>query len=493
MSIPADNMFGPSVASARIADAIIPAGNSADECSSTERYSARDLTDGVYFGLLLASANGAAPECKGGGKREFPEKTPPTNGIVRKSGVTRPGIELAVCHGGRRAETSGISRNRRPGSFANSFEDKLNLNLVYIQVCVSIEPLFVRQDQDEFEPVQNLQENKAQMSRYLVWGKTGASANEQLTLECTKDCGVWFVARSICEISGSRAGYISRLNVRPGVLRGKCWYTVRAVPGWQDVCVCVCVCGDRGRRGRCPWRGVLDVAGSRRVSRLLRGVATVYTFARRANWVTRQHRPRRHRHLDSTSDSCPSLAFIPLLSVYSTQVGSTMLSVRQLQFFANAVYLPAPITTYLVLSSSATNPVASASEITFSDNSRRARGGVVVRLLASQRGETGFDSRRGRPRIFACANRSGRSAGFLWGLPFPLLLHSGAILHFHLAPPLSAFKTSILASGRIFTRKTGGPNYSRSDTKFDPRALPYQRDLRVMSSLRGHLLCDRTL
>ncbi|KAJ8866088.1 hypothetical protein PR048_033612, partial [Dryococelus australis] len=43
--------------------------------------------------------NGAALECKGGGKRQIPEKTPRTSGIVRhyshmrKSGVTRPGIE----------------------------------------------------------------------------------------------------------------------------------------------------------------------------------------------------------------------------------------------------------------------------------------------------------------------------------------------------------------------------------------------------------------
>ncbi|KAJ8875905.1 hypothetical protein PR048_023812 [Dryococelus australis] len=43
---------------------------------------------------------------------------------------------------------------------------------------------------------------------------------------------------------------------------------------------------------------------------------------------------------------------------------------------------------------------------------------------------TGYDSRRGHSRIFACGNRAGRrrrwSAGFLGDLPFPTHLHSGA-------------------------------------------------------------------
>ncbi|KAJ8882425.1 hypothetical protein PR048_014233 [Dryococelus australis] len=47
---------------------------------------------------------------------------------------------------------------------------------------------------------------------------------------------------------------------------------------------------------------------------------------------------------------------------------------------------------------------------------------------------TGFDSRRGRSRIFACGNCAGRcrwSAGFLGDLPFPLSLNSGTIQQPH--------------------------------------------------------------
>ncbi|KAJ8888152.1 hypothetical protein PR048_007639 [Dryococelus australis] len=58
----------------------------------------------------------------------------------------------------------------------------------------------------------------------------------------------------------------------------------------------------------------------------------------------------------------------------------------------------------------------------------RARGGVVVRLLASHLGEPGLDSQRGRSRIFACGNRAVRCrslAGFfvLGYLPFSPHFH----------------------------------------------------------------------
>ncbi|KAJ8881069.1 hypothetical protein PR048_017542 [Dryococelus australis] len=57
------------------------------------------------------------------------------------------------------------------------------------------------------------------------------------------------------------------------------------------------------------------------------------------------------------------------------------------------------------------------------------RGGVVVRLLASNPGEPVSIPGLGRSRIFAFGNRAGRcrwSAGFLGDLPFPPPLHSGA-------------------------------------------------------------------
>ncbi|KAJ8877778.1 hypothetical protein PR048_022234 [Dryococelus australis] len=41
--------------------------------------------------------------------------------------------------------------------------------------------MFVSHALDEFAPVNNLQENKDRIPRYLVWGLTGAAANEQLT------------------------------------------------------------------------------------------------------------------------------------------------------------------------------------------------------------------------------------------------------------------------------------------------------------------------
>ncbi|KAJ8883536.1 hypothetical protein PR048_015380 [Dryococelus australis] len=69
--------------------------------------------------------------------------------------------------------------------------------------------------------------------------------------------------------------------------------------------------------------------------------------------------------------------------------------------------------------------------LTSPDKSRFNEGGVVVRLLASHTGEPGFDSRRGRSRIFACGNRSGRcplAGGFFRRSPVPPppSLYSGA-------------------------------------------------------------------
>ncbi|KAJ8881051.1 hypothetical protein PR048_017524 [Dryococelus australis] len=62
-------------------------------------------------------------------------------------------------------------------------------------------------------------------------------------------------------------------------------------------------------------------------------------------------------------------------------------------------------------------------------NQVRGRGGVMARLLASTLRRTGYDSRRGRPRILACGNLAGRcrrSAGFLGDLPSPPRFHFGA-------------------------------------------------------------------
>ncbi|KAJ8883445.1 hypothetical protein PR048_015288 [Dryococelus australis] len=64
---------------------------------------------------------------------------------------------------------------------------------------------------------------------------------------------------------------------------------------------------------------------------------------------------------------------------------------------------------------------------------------------------TGFDSRRGRSRIFACVIHAGRccwSAGFLGDILFPPPLHSNA-LHSHLFSHSPAFNTLMLRAAQI--------------------------------------------
>ncbi|KAJ8874850.1 hypothetical protein PR048_022739 [Dryococelus australis] len=65
---------------------------------------------------------------------------------------------------------------------------------------------------------------------------------------------------------------------------------------------------------------------------------------------------------------------------------------------------------------------------------------------------TGFDSRLGRPGIFAGRNRAGIcrwSAGFLGGLPFPCS-STPALLHTNLASPSAALKTSMLSAFSVY-------------------------------------------
>ncbi|KAJ8883340.1 hypothetical protein PR048_015183 [Dryococelus australis] len=77
----------------------------------------------------------------------------------------------------------------------------------------------------------------------------------------------------------------------------------------------------------------------------------------------------------------------------------------------------------------------------------------LITALGSHLCEPGFESQRGRFRIFGCENCAGRchwSTGFLGDLPFLPPLHSGATLYSpHLTSPSSALKTSILKAARI--------------------------------------------
>ncbi|KAJ8873386.1 hypothetical protein PR048_027022 [Dryococelus australis] len=95
------------------------------------------------------------------------------------------------------------------------------------------------------------------------------------------------------------------------------------------------------------------------------------------------------------------------------------------------------------------------------------RGGVVVRLLAFHQGETGFDSRRRRLRIFACGNRAGRchwSAGFFRGdLPFPPLLHPGAAPCSPRFTPIGSQDLNIKSSQNLFTSLLAPPPFCRDN------------------------------
>ncbi|KAJ8877826.1 hypothetical protein PR048_022284, partial [Dryococelus australis] len=80
----------------------------------------------------------------------------------------------------------------------------------------------------------------------------------------------------------------------------------------------------------------------------------------------------------------------------------------------------------------------------------RWRSGQTTRLPPRR---SGFDTRRGRFRIFACGNLTGRcrwSAGFLRGLTFPPPLHSGSCSTLtSLHPHRLALKTSMLRAAQI--------------------------------------------
>ncbi|KAJ8878427.1 hypothetical protein PR048_019005 [Dryococelus australis] len=83
---------------------------------------------------------------------------------------------------------------------------------------------------------------------------------------------------------------------------------------------------------------------------------------------------------------------------------------------------------------------------------RWGRGGLVVRLLASPQRRTGFDSRRGHTRIFACGKRVGRcrwSAGFFLVISRLHRSFIPALLHTHFSSPSSDLKTLRLRAAQI--------------------------------------------
>ncbi|KAJ8872578.1 hypothetical protein PR048_026184 [Dryococelus australis] len=108
---------------------------------------------------------------------------------------------------------------------------------------------------------------------------------------------------------------------------------------------------------------------------------------------------------------------------------------------------------------------------------------LLVRLLTSHLGETGFDSMRCRSQIFACGNRAGRrrySAGFLGDLPFPAL---PAFWRCSVPTSLHPHRAAPSAVDRLHDRSPRPPNSLR-DAQFlepahpsvRPRALPTSAD-----------------
>ncbi|KAJ8883342.1 hypothetical protein PR048_015185 [Dryococelus australis] len=81
------------------------------------------------------------------------------------------------------------------------------------------------------------------------------------------------------------------------------------------------------------------------------------------------------------------------------------------------------------------------------------RRGVVVRLLASHRNESGSIPDRGRSRILACGNRAGTMpllGGFLEGLPFNPRHYIPTLLHTHLTSRSSTLNTPYCWSVKPF-------------------------------------------
>ncbi|KAJ8866987.1 hypothetical protein PR048_032849 [Dryococelus australis] len=86
-------------------------------------------------------------------------------------------------------------------------------------------------------------------------------------------------------------------------------------------------------------------------------------------------------------------------------------------------------------------------------SSHRRRGDLVVRLFVSYQGEPdGFDSQRGRSRIFASKNRGGRcrwSSCFLGVLPSPPFSFRCCFILISVPSPSSALKTLMLRAVQI--------------------------------------------
>ncbi|KAJ8894583.1 hypothetical protein PR048_007247 [Dryococelus australis] len=92
--------------------------------------------------------------------------------------------------------------------------------------------------------------------------------------------------------------------------------------------------------------------------------------------------------------------------------------------------------------------------------SRRGRGGVVVRLLASDHSEPGSIPGGVTPWIFACGNRTERcrlSAGFYRGSPVSPRHCIPVLLHTHLASPSAALKTSTLRAVKFSSLTHSSP------------------------------------
>ncbi|KAJ8898166.1 hypothetical protein PR048_003526 [Dryococelus australis] len=106
-----------------------------------------------------------------------------------KSGVNRPGIEP----GSQWWEASSLTT--QPALPHDQQPDRIDFKRVYAEVTFAIVSEFIRHALDDSAPIADLQGNKKRIPYCKMWGKTGATANEQ-TSEVQLNKGSWSLAYS---------------------------------------------------------------------------------------------------------------------------------------------------------------------------------------------------------------------------------------------------------------------------------------------------------
>ncbi|KAJ8889208.1 hypothetical protein PR048_008706 [Dryococelus australis] len=90
-----------------------------------------------------------------------------------------------------------MRKSDRPRNFAHSLENQLEFKLMHISPSFQLDRILLAKPWTKFYPITNQQEKHDRIPCYLVWGKTGASANGQLTEARVHNGLIWLVERSI--------------------------------------------------------------------------------------------------------------------------------------------------------------------------------------------------------------------------------------------------------------------------------------------------------